>query len=166
MSIDAESPATVLFRARLSPHRSLSRRAFRRVMLVVTAISLTASTGFYLAGAWPVFGFMGLDIALVYLALRTSYRSARMSETLELTETELVVLSADQNGKTRRFSFAPAWLRVELNEPVMPDTPLILRSHGRALRIARFVGPAERRALAQALTDALIEWRAVRYLPI
>jgi uncharacterized membrane protein len=166
MSAEPESLPRVLFRARLSPHRSLSGRDFRRVMLAVTAVSLTASTGFYLAGAWPVFGFMGLDIALVYLALRASYRSARISETIELTDDALIVLRTGRRGETRRFAFQPAWLRVELPEPVMPDTPVWLRSHGRAVAIAQFLSPDERRAVAEALTDALIEWRSVRYLPI
>ena len=32
---------------------------------------------FLLAGAWPVFGFFGLDVLLVYWAFRLNYRRAR-----------------------------------------------------------------------------------------
>ena len=152
-------PSRIFFHARLRPHRSLSRRGFRWIMTGVTAFSLIVSAGLYLAGAWPVFGFLGLDILLVYLALRASYRSARISETLELNDRELVVERRDLRGERGRWSFQPTWLRVELREPVMPDTPLVLRSHGRSIAIAAFLGPAERREVAKGLAGALEEWR-------
>ena len=31
---------------------------------------------FLLLGAWPVFGFFGLDVLLLYLAFRANYRAA------------------------------------------------------------------------------------------
>jgi len=160
MSKAADSPSPrIFYRACLRPHRSLSHRGFRLVMAGVIAFSLVVSTGLYLAGAWPVFGFLGLDILLVYVALRASYRSGRISETLELTEGELVVERRGLKGEAGRWSFQPTWLRVELAEPVMPDTPLMLRSHGRSFVIAAFLGPEERRAVARDLSDALDEWR-------
>ena len=41
--------------------------------------------GVLLAGAWPVIGFFGLDVALIYLAFKLNYRSGRLYETIELT---------------------------------------------------------------------------------
>jgi uncharacterized membrane protein len=149
---------TVLFRAHLTPYRSLSRRAFRRIMLVVCGFSLIVSTGLFLAGAWPAFGFLGLDILLVWLALRASYRSARVSETLELDETALTVERADRKG-TRQWRLQPAWLRVELREPILPQTPVVLRSHGQTLGIGAFLSPDERRRVARELRQALDRWR-------
>ena len=128
-------------------------------MLGVGALSLIIGTGLYLAGAWPVFGFLGLDVLLVYLALKASYRDARISETLELNDRELIVERIGARGDSDRRSFQPAWLRVELAEPVLPDTPLLLQSHGRSFAIASFLGPAERRAVARRLKRALDIWR-------
>lgn len=128
-------------------------------MLAVGAASLTIGTGLYLAGAWPVFGFLGLDVLLVYLALKASFRSARISETLELDERSLTVERIDVYGGQSRWSLQPNWLRVDLAEPVMPDTPLLLRTHGKSLAIGRFVGPDERRTVARDLANALEEWR-------
>lgn len=128
-------------------------------MAGIIIFSLIVSIGLYFAGAWPVFGFLGLDILLVYLAFRASYRSARISETLELTERELTVGRVNAKGRMDSWRFQPAWLRVELTEPVMPDTPMLLWSHGRSFAIGAFLSPDERRAVANDLADALKEWR-------
>ena len=159
MSHGSESPRRLLFQAHLKPHRSLSRRAFRRVMLGVTLFSLTVSLVTFFAGAWPVFGFMGLDIALVYFALRISYRRGLVTETLELDEHMLTVERTDPRGTSRRWRLQPAWLKVELAEPILPQTPVILRSHGQTLPIGVFLHPKQRREIAADLRSALARWR-------
>jgi uncharacterized membrane protein len=159
MSDGSESPRRLLFRAHLTPHRSLSRRAFRRIMIAVTLFSLTVSAVTFFAGAWPVFGFMGLDIALVYFALKLSYRSGRVSETLELDERMLSVERIDPRGLSRSWRLQPAWLKVELAEPILPQTPIVLRTHGQTLPIAVFLHPLQRREIAADLRSALARWR-------
>jgi uncharacterized membrane protein len=158
MTDTSESPRQILYRACLMPHRSLSRRAFRRVMLCVTLFSLTVSVVAFLAGAWPVFGFMGLDILLVFGALRLSYRRALVSEVLELDQDVLTVTRTDPHGRRQLWRLRPAWLRVELREPILPQTPVLLRSHGQELPIGVFLHPQQRRAVAAELGAALARW--------
>jgi uncharacterized membrane protein len=159
MSNGSESPRRLLFQAHLKPHRSLSRRAFRRVMAAVTIFSLTVSLVTFLAGAWPVFGFMGLDIVLVYAALRISYRRGLVTETLELDEHMLTVERTDPRGARRSWRLQPAWLKVELAEPILPQTPVVLRTHGESLPIGVFLHPKQRREIARDLRSALARWR-------
>jgi uncharacterized membrane protein len=159
MTDASESPRRVLFQAHLRPHRSLSRRAFRRIMLAVTLFSLTVSVVAFLGGAWPVFGFMGLDIALVWFALRLSYRRALVSEVLELDQHALTVERTDPSGRGKKWRLQPAWLRVELAEPILPQTPVMLRSHGQELPIGVFLHPDQRREIASDLRAALALWR-------
>ena len=78
--------AAVFFDAVIYPHRSLPPQGFLLLMLVLGATSFAAGVTFVLAGAWPIFGYFGLDVLLVYLAFRASYRSARMHEWVRLTE--------------------------------------------------------------------------------
>ena len=66
-----------LFAARLTPHRSLSRAGFLLLMAVLGGISFAAGMVFLVLGAWPVFGFVGLDVLLVYWAFRANDRDAR-----------------------------------------------------------------------------------------
>ena len=60
------------------------------LMGCVAAVSFAAGLLFFLAGAWPVVGFLGLDVLLIYGAFKLSYRSARLMETIALTEEELL----------------------------------------------------------------------------
>jgi uncharacterized membrane protein len=159
MSNGSDSPRRLLFQAQLKPHRSLSRRAFRRVMAAVTIFSLTVSLVTFLAGAWPVFGFMGLDIVLVYAALRISYRRGLVTETLELDEHMLTVERIDPRGRSHAWRLQPAWLKVELAEPILPQTPVMLRTHGQSLPIGVFLHPKQRREIAAELRGALARWR-------
>lgn len=152
-------PAAVLFRAVLYPHRSLSPAGFRRLMACVGGLSLGTGLVFYLNGAWPIIGFMGLDVALLYWAFKASYRSARAHETVELTDRALIVERVDMADRRQRWTLPPTWLRVNLDEPQRPGSQITLSSHGRHLVVGSFLSPTERREFAQALRDALETWR-------
>ena len=54
-------------------------------MSAIGGVSFVTGMAFLLMGAWPVFGFFGLDVALIYPAFRLNYRSGRLYETVELT---------------------------------------------------------------------------------
>lgn len=151
---------TYLFDAILQPHTSLSPHGFMLLMVAVVAVSFVAGMAFLLMGAWPVFGFFGLDVALVYLAFKANYRWARMYETLRLTRDALLVERISPSGKVQRWRFQPYWLRVDVEDADSHDSRLVLSSHGRRLRIGAFLTPDERIELARALRDALAAARA------
>jgi uncharacterized membrane protein len=151
----------VLFDAVLTPHRSLSPLGFLLLMTALVVVSFLAGVFFFLAGAWPVTGFLGLDVLLVYIAFRVSYRRARTYETLHLTRHALTVCRVDPAGNERRWRFTPAWLQVLMDDPPARAGPLTLRSHGKSLVIGGFLTAEERRGLAEALTAALAEARGV-----
>src|SRR5215471_2497335 len=161
--MDGQSPpdgkaSPVFFDAVLYPHRSLPPRGFLVLMLLLGAVSFAAGVSFVLIGAWPVFGYFGLDVLLVYLAFRASYRSAHMHEWVRLTEDTLTVERVSQRGERRRWQFQPFWLRVVLEEREETNR-LVLTSHGREVVIGGFLAPAERKSLAVALKNALHRWR-------
>ena len=143
----------------LLPHRSLDLRRFHLLMGLLGLISLAAGMGFVAVGAWPVIGFFGLDVALVYLAFRLNYRTARQSETIRLADDTFTVERVSVRGERRNWRFQPFWVRVILEE--RPDTSnrLLVTSHGRSLVIGDFAPPAMRRELAATLRDSLTRWR-------
>jgi uncharacterized membrane protein len=148
----AECPALDLV---YHPHRSLSPGGFLAVMAAIAIAGCATGVAFLLAGAWPVMGFMGLDIALVWYAFRLNYRRARGWERVRLTEASLTVERAGPKGEVAQFQFQPYWLRVEMDDPPKPGSRLTLRTHGRAVEIGTFLGPDERLALARTLREAL-----------
>ena len=147
--------ARVFFDAVLMPHRSLSPVGFWLLMALLSAASFASGTFFALHGAWPVVGYFGLDVLLVYLAFRASYRSARLSETVTLTQEALLVERVGPRGERKRWRLEPYWLRVEMDEPPEHASQLRLTSHGRSLVLGAFLAPKERAALAAALRAAL-----------
>lgn len=146
-----------IWRAVLRPHRSLSKRGFAMVMLVIAAVNFAGGAMFYLAGAWPVTGFMGLDVALLWWAFNRNFADARRSERIEISETEVVLERLDKSQQVQRLTFVRAWVRVELDEDTERELvgELYLRSRGRSIPIGRFLGPAERKSLAKDLRIAL-----------
>ncbi|HEY4344058.1 MAG TPA: DUF2244 domain-containing protein [Parvibaculum sp.] len=143
------------FNAVVTPHRSLNRKGFIILMSVMIAVNFTAGMIFLLKGAWPIFGFCGLDVALVWWAFRANYRAARAHETVQLSDDELRIRRVDQRGRARAFSFQPYWVRLELVENPDESTNLYLRSHGKSLELAHVLSPPERRQFARALQAAL-----------
>ena len=160
----AESPLApvggVFYERVLMPHRSLPPRAFQLLMLFLGLVSLGASLAFMVAGAWPVCGFFGLDVALLYVAFRISYRSARQHEMLRLADDQFTVERVSIRGERRVWRFQPFWLRVVLEERNDESNRLSIASHGRSLVIGDFLSPPSRRELAGSLRGALVRWRA------
>jgi len=145
----------VLFDAILTPHRSLGAVGFAILMAVVAAVNIGLGVSFMLQGAWPIFGFCGLDVLLFYVMFRLNYRSGRMFERIRLLPNELIVERHDVRGGTQRWSFQPYWLRIAMDDPPEHHSQLVLSSHGRSLTIGSFLSPGERVDLAQALRRAL-----------
>lgn len=147
--------ADILFEAMLTPHRSLPPLGFVLVMGVLITISVAIGVGFSLVGAWPVVGFLGIDVLLVYLAFRISYGAARQSEHVRLTADTLEVLIQKGSGRGRRAALQPYWARVDIEPVSAKRTRLIIRSHGETLELGAFLGSEEKLAFAEALTEAL-----------
>src|SRR5690348_16343440 len=78
-------PEARAFRAILHPHRSLEPKGFLILMLAIGGVSFLMGMAFLIMGAWPVLGFFGLDVLLIYVAFRLNYRAARAYEVVELT---------------------------------------------------------------------------------
>jgi len=145
----------MLFYAVLYPHRSLGPTGFWILMACVSAVSFGAGLLFMRAGAWPVLGFFGLDVLLIYGAFKLSYRAARMVETIALTEEALLVRRVTPRGRVRSWTFQPFWVRVSIDEAAGRDSRLVLSSHGRHVALGDFLLHDERVALAKELRGAL-----------
>jgi uncharacterized membrane protein len=154
----ADMPAP-LFDAILAPHRSLGPKGFLIVMVGVGVISFTAGIVFLLKGAWPVVGFFGLDVLLVYIAFKASYRSARLYETVRLAGDTLEVRRVTPSGRQTEWHFQPNWLRVEMDDPPAHDSELVLTSHGQRVAIGAFLTAEERLDFAKSQRRALADWR-------
>jgi uncharacterized membrane protein len=155
-----DGPA-VHFATSLVPHRSLSPEGFKWLIRGAIAANLLIGLPMLLLGAWPVLGFMGLDVWLLWFLFKRSYLDARRSETLLLTDRELIVDRVAPHGEREQHRLDAYWLRVDL---LGKDSErLVLVSRGNRVVIGRFLAPAERRRVAEQLKAALADMRAPRY---
>ncbi len=150
------------FHAVLTQHRSLSPTGFVILMTAVGSVSFVVGMMFLLTGAWPVFGFFGLDLLLIYAAFKLNYRSGRRFELVDVTREQVTVTRVHPCGRTESFDFNPFWARVRLNEWPDGRTELRLAAQGRELLFGQFLTDDERRDFASALKGALIEARGAR----
>ena len=153
-------PATARLDVVLYPNRSLGATGFAVLMAAIVLVSATVGAGFMMVGAWPVTGFLGLDVVLVWLAFRWNYRQARRAEFVRLDREGLCVRRVEPDGRSHSWRFEPYWVRVVLEQVGRHDRRLVLRSHGRELTIGAFLTQDERLELARALEAALREHRA------
>jgi uncharacterized membrane protein len=157
---NATNDEPTLFSAVLTPHRSLGRTGFIVLMCLIGGISFVAGLVFFIAGAWPVMGFFGLDVLLIYIAFKVSYRTAAAYEQVTMTASTLTVRKVSHRGRVAEWTLNPVWVRLqrEANDEFGIER-LFLVSHGRRLPVATFLGPAEKASFADALSAALGEAR-------
>jgi uncharacterized membrane protein len=149
-----------IFSAVLTPHRSLGQVGFIVLMLVVAVISFVAGMVFLMMGAWPVFGFFGLDVLLLYWAFRLNYRSAAAYEVITVTPAALKVRKVSHRGQVREWVLNPLWVRLEkVTLEEFGVQGVLLVSRGKQLPVGGFLGPDEKASFAEALNRALNEAR-------
>lgn len=125
-------------------------------MAVLGGLSFVAGIVFITIGAWPVMGFLGLDVALIYVAFKLNYRAAKAVETIEVTRDTLIVQRFKPNGERRSLArFNATWVRLEATEAPDGSVDLALANRGRRWPIARDLGSDERRSFAVSLAAAL-----------
>jgi len=147
-----------IFSAVITPHRSLGNVGFLVLMIAFGAVSFIAGVAFLLMGAWPVFGFFGLDVLLLYWAFRLNYRHAGAYEEVKVTPSMLILRKVSHHGRAREWVLNPLW--VKLDEVVHEEyglERLFLVTRGKHLAIANFLGPDEKASFAQQLGQALSE---------
>ena len=133
------------FRAILTPHRSLGRNG-----IVFLAL-----------GAWPVFGFLGLDVLLVYLAFRWNYLGARAFEEVQVSATEIAVRKVSHRGKVQEHRFNPFWAKLAIVRVEDENVARItLFARGTAVDIGGFLNPDDRTSFAGALQAAMAAAKA------
>lgn len=155
---DPDAPEAVLFAARITPHRSMGREAFRITMTLICVASVISSIPFVALGAWPVAGFFGIDLLALYIAFRINFRRAESFEEVWLSRIELMMRKVSHRGAWREWRFNPLWTRLEQTAHIEAGIErLSLISRGQRVTVGDALSPLERESLGAALREALSE---------
>lgn len=141
----------------LTPHRSLNREGFVALMLIIVLINFSGGLLFLVSGAWPVAGFMGLDVVLIWWAFRRNFADARRAERITVQDDLVTVQRLSPDGNKETLAFNRRWLKVELefDEPRELVGRLLLVYRGALTEVGSFLGGDERQSLSKALRAAL-----------
>lgn len=149
---------TIYLDAVLEPPRSLSPSGFDRLMLVLGVFALVSSLVFTAMGAWPVAGFMGLDVLLVWFVFRQCFRAQEARTYVRVTAETIDVRRVDAKGRERRATLPAHFARIEEDGAALS----IAHAHKR-YAIGDHLTPAERQSFARRLREALNEARRERH---
>ena len=149
------------FHAILTPHRSLGRQGFLLLMGSLATTWLVTGLFFLAQGAWPIFGYFGLDVLAIYVAFKLNYRAARQHEEVRLTRQELMIAKVTAKGDRSETRFNPFWTRFDIaRHPLIGVTDMVVASRRKFVRIGDFLNPEDKTSFAEAFQRALATVRA------
>ena len=151
----ADHDQTALYQAVLEPHRSASARNINTAIIVFALAALPLSLMFSVMGAWPVSIFIGLDVILLFAALRLHFWFGRKREIITITHDLLTVECIGATGRTRTWAASPHWMKVVVTELNDDHNKLELRTRDSRAEIGRFLNADEKLDLAQELRGKL-----------
>ncbi|USG61148.1 DUF2244 domain-containing protein [Sneathiella marina] len=155
----AAKPGGGSFYIALHPSRSLSRKGFLILMSAITGISFVAGIVFWSMGAWPVFGFFGLDVLLIFGAFHLNFRAGRRREVIEIKRDMVLITRISPDGRSRRDEFQAYWARSLLSKG-----QLWITNRGRSYEIGSFLGEEEKEEVQGLIAQALNTYRTGGFL--
>ena len=145
-----------LFRITLTPNKSLS---WKSNILFILAISVTCGVigiAFYIAGAFLILPFAGLEIILVgtcvYLVVQRSYKQEIITLTPEKLKIEIGISKPNQFWEYFRI-----WAFVVVEKPKHPWYPahIVITSKGERVPIGDFLTEKEKLDLVDKLRNII-----------
>jgi uncharacterized membrane protein len=152
---------TPLFAAELTPNRSLSARGGWIVLGLVALLAALPALAFLSMGAWPIVGFMGLDVLAIAIALYVAMRRGKRREQITVWADQLEWTATDAKGAKTLRRFNPKTVRLLLDRDADEKTvALRLRQGKDELEVGAFLKTDEKSSFSKALGTALRRARA------
>ena len=129
---------------------SLSSTGRFVVFAFLFAVSIGIAAGFAYFGAWPILPFAGIEMLVLFCALRWIERHAADYERISIAG-DRVEIEICEAGRARSHELSRCWAQLVSGN----GASLALRSHGREVGIGRHLSDAQRLALARELRREL-----------
>ncbi|WP_417309037.1 DUF2244 domain-containing protein [Devosia sp.] len=154
--MSTQTQARPLFAAKLTPNRSLGRKGLRIVVAAIAVLATIPGIIFFSLGAWPIVGFMGLDVLLIWWALSTSMRDGQRYETVTLWPDQLELKQVDGKGSEVLTRFDPNIVKLVVDRDINEKTTgLHLRTADRDVVIGAFLNNDEKSSFSKVFGTAL-----------
>ena len=141
---------------KIYPNNSLSPKGFFLLMAFITIPCLAIGIMFLVMGAWPVLGFMGLEIVLIYIFFKILFHKNNFYEHITLDTNNFNIFYNNKNRIINTIVLEPTWLQVKLNKK---DKSLFVLTHGKFIELGKCLAFQEKVSLAKTIEDALFNWK-------
>jgi uncharacterized membrane protein len=139
----------------LTPQRSASWRQNLYLVGAVAAAAVPIAVAWAVAGYWLILPLCGLELLALTAGLYVTSHALLAREVITL-QGDTITIEAGRRRVERRFDLQRAWAQVSLlPEQRLAPSRLVLRSHGRAIELGRFLTDSERREFAGDLRQTL-----------
>ena len=141
-------------RIELAPNCSLTPAGAKLFFGVTCLFSLGFAMIFVVQGFWPVLPFWALEMLALGLALHSSMKRRRYTQTVTITDSQISLVTRSRRGEAKQ-EFARHWAKVRLRSPRprLDASRLTLESRGRAYEVGSFLTEEERCVLAARLRN-------------
>lgn len=134
----------------------MGRKGVRVVIALAAILATIPGIVFYSLGAWPIVGFMGLDLALIWWALAAHQRDGKRYEEVTLWPDELELKQVDGAGKQTLTRFNPFFVKLVIDRDINERTTgLHLRTQEQDVQLGTFLNQDEKSSFAKAFGTAL-----------
>lgn len=125
-------------------------------MSLIAIICLSIGGVFFVLGLWPVLGFMGLDVVLIYWAFRQNFFQARAYEDVEVSRQHVLLRKVSPRGKSADHVFPQFGTRFEVDRhDEIGITQMRLTNRKRSISFGQFLNPDDRESFARAFSGAI-----------
>ena len=122
-----------LYSITLKPYRSLNKIGFITMMLVLC----------------------GLDILLVYIFFRLSYKSGKEFEVINLTKKKLIIKKYKEKKIIKTYILDANWVKIQIQNPLEHSSKLQISSKNKSIIIGSFLRLDEKIEVLQNIENAL-----------
>ncbi|HEV7277836.1 MAG TPA: DUF2244 domain-containing protein [Devosiaceae bacterium] len=154
--MNTQTQARPLFAATLTPNRSLGRRGLRVVIATLAVMASIPAMIFFSLGAWPIVGFLGLDVLLVWWAMSASLREGQRLEEVTLWPDQLELRQVSPGGEEQLRRFNPFHVKLVIDRDFDERTTgLHLRTRDDDIEIGAFLTSDDKASFAKVFGTAL-----------
>lgn len=144
-----------LIKLRLEPSKSLRPEGANLILVILGGFGLVISGSFMVFGAWPVFGFMALDVLLIYIAFQAQYRRSNRGQEITISNDKIEIKYFKGGVCVKTILLNKYWAKLEQFNCFNHRSKLMFSSHGKFSEIGEFLSLKEKQKLVADLKPLL-----------
>lgn len=144
-----------LIKLRLEPSKSLRPEGANLILVILGGFGLVISGSFMVFGAWPVFGFMALDVLLICIAFQAQYRRSNRGQEITISNDKIEIKYFKGGVCVKTILLNKYWAKLEQFNCFNRRSKLMFSSHGKFSEIGEFLSLKEKQKLVADLKPLL-----------